>query len=382
MKNRQLILLLSASALGAMSYGVMFTMLDDYRDKYFISESKLGLIVAAGFITGFLANVLIAPFADKGHAKRLVVVGIAMQIIGCLIMAFGGSFITLFLGRFLTGLGGGSTEPAIRRIIILANPTEMGRNLGLSVSAGVGGFALGPMVSAATVDAFGLAAPFLIISTLLLATLLGVSRLSVSEANIEDAPQQRLAFDLLRLRPILGAVIIGLSLYVMIGTFDSLWSIMMEDISAPTWVASVGITIFAVPMLFLAPIGGRLTQTVGPFKASILGLSIGALFMTLYGTIRSPYAMLGVGLMHGIVDGLTITGGSAAIALVSPRERLASAQGLYTGLQTLTGGLAAACAGIAYEHIGRNTFLVCTLVMFAMIGTGAFIARDHLQIKG
>lgn len=382
MKNRQLILLLSASALGAMSYGVMFTMLDDYRDKYFISESKLGLIVAAGFITGFLANVLIAPFADKGHAKRLVVVGIAMQIIGCLIMAFGGSFITLFLGRFLTGLGGGSTEPAIRRIIILANPTEMGRNLGLSVSAGVGGFALGPMVSAATVDAFGLAAPFLIISTLLLATLLGVSRLSVSEANIEDAPQQRLAFDLLRLRPILGAVIIGLSLYVMIGTFDSLWSIMMEDISAPTWVASVGITIFAVPMLFLAPIGGRLTQTVGPFKASILGLSIGALFMTLYGTIGSPYAMLGVGLMNGIVDGLTITGGSAAIALVSPRERLASAQGLYTGLQTLTGGLAAACAGIAYEHIGRNTFLVCTLVMFAMIGTGAFIARDHLQIKG
>jgi MFS family permease len=365
-----------------MSYGVMFTMLDDYRDKYFISESKLGLIVAAGFITGFLANVLIAPFADKGHAKRLVVVGIAMQIIGCLIMAFGGSFITLFLGRFLTGLGGGSTEPAIRRIIILANPTEMGRNLGLSVSAGVGGFALGPMVSAATVDAFGLAAPFLIISTLLLATLLGVSRLSVSEANIEDAPQQRLAFDLLRLRPILGAVIIGLSLYVMIGTFDSLWSIMMEDISAPTWVASVGITIFAVPMLFLAPIGGRLTQTVGPFKASILGLSIGALFMTLYGTIGSPYAMLGVGLMHGIVDGLTITGGSAAIALVSPRERLASAQGLYSGLQTLTGGLAAACAGIAYEHIGRNAFWVCTLVMFAMIGTGAFIARDHLQIKG
>lgn len=382
MKNRQLVLLLSASALSAMSYGVMFTMLDDYRDKYSISESKLGLIVAAGFITGFLANVLIAPFADKGHAKRLVVVGIAMQIIGCLIMAFGGSFITLFLGRFLTGLGGGSTEPAIRRIIILANPTEMGRNLGLSVSAGVGGFALGPMVSAATVDAFGLAAPFLIISTLLLATLLGVSRLSVSEANIEDAPQQRLAFDLLRLRPILGAVIIGLSLYVMIGTFDSLWSIMMEDISAPTWVASVGITIFAVPMLFLAPIGGRLTQTVGPFKASILGLSIGALFMTLYGTIGSPYAMLGVGLMHGIVDGLTITGGSAAIALVSPRERLASAQGLYAGLQTLTGGLAAACAGIAYEHIGRNTFLVCTLVMFAMIGTGAFIARDHLQIKG
>lgn len=382
MKNRQLILLLSASALGAMSYGVMFTMLDDYRDKYSIAESKLGLIVAAGFITGFIANVLIAPYADKGHAKRLVILGILMEIIGCLIMAFGGSFVALFLGRFLTGLGGGASEPAVRRIIILANPKEMGRNLGLSVSAGVGGFALGPVISAVTVDAFGLAAPFLIICALLAVTFIGISRLHVQEAEVADAPPQRLAFDLLRMRPILGVIIIGLALFVMIGTFDSLWSVMMEDINAPTWVASVGITIFALPMLFLAPYGGRMTQKIGPFKASITGLSIAALFMALYGTIGSPYVMMVIGLFHGVIDGLTITGGSAAIALVAPKERLASAQGLYSGLQTLMGGVTAGLAGLAYEHIGRSTFWVCTIVMLTMVGTGAFIARDHLHIKG
>lgn len=365
-----------------MSYGVMFTMLDDYRDKYSIAESKLGLIVAAGFITGFIANVLIAPYADKGHAKRLVILGILMEIIGCLIMAFGGSFIALFLGRFLTGLGGGASDPAIRRIIILANPKEMGRNLGLSVSAGVGGFALGPVVSAATADAFGLAAPFLIICTFLAVALFGISRLHVEEAEVADAPPQRLAFDLLRLRPILGVVIIGLALFVMIGTFDSLWSVMMEDIEAPTWVASVGITIFAMPMLFLAPYGGRMTQKIGPFKASITGLSIAALFMALYGTIGSPYTMLAIGLVHGVIDGLTITGGSSAIALVAPQDRLASAQGLYSGLQTLMGGVTAGLAGLAYEHIGRSTFWVCTLVMLTMVGSGAFIARDHLHIKG
>ena len=382
MKNRQLFLLLSASALGAMSYGVMFTMLDDYRDKYSIAESKLGLIVAAGFITGFIANVLIAPYADKGHAKRLVILGILMEIIGCLIMAFGGSFVALFLGRFLTGLGGGASEPAVRRIIILANPKEMGRNLGLSVSAGVGGFALGPVISAVTVDAFGLAAPFLIICALLAVTFIGISRLHVQEAEVADAPPQRLAFDLLRMRPILGVIIIGLALFVMIGTFDSLWSVMMEDINAPTWVASVGITIFALPMLFLAPYGGRMTQKIGPFKASITGLSIAALFMALYGTIGSPYVMMVIGLFHGVIDGLTITGGSAAIALVAPKERLASAQGLYSGLQTLMGGVTAGLAGLAYEHIGRSTFWVCTIVMLTMVGTGAFIARDHLHIKG
>jgi MFS family permease len=83
-----------------------------------------------------------------------------------------------------------------------------------------------------------------------------------------------------------------------------------------------------------------------------------------------------------VVDGLTITGGSAAIALVAPRERLASAQGLYSGMQTLTGGLAAGTAGFAYEHIGRHTFWVCTIVMFMLIGSGAFLARGNLRIKG
>ncbi len=382
MKNRQLFLLLSASALSTMSYGVMFTMLDDFRDKYSIAESKLGLIVAAGFITGFLANVLIAPFADKGHAKKLILLGVSMEIIGALTMAFGGSFPILLLGRFLTGLGSGSSEPASRRLIILANPNDMGRNLGLSVSAGIAGFSLGPILSAVTVGAFGLAAPFLIIVVMLSVVLVGITQLRVTEAEIEDAPTQRLAFDLLKNRAILGIVFIGVSLFVMIGTFDSIWSVMMDDIHAPTWVASVGITVFALPMLFLAPVGGRFTQTFGPYKASIYGLTLGSLFMILYGTIGIPYIMLGIGLFHGMVDGLTITGGSAAIALVAPQQRLASAQGLYGGLQTLTGGITAGLAGLTYEHIGRGTFLACSALMMLLIATGSWIARDYLKIKG
>ena len=144
-------LLQSASALGAMSYGVMFTVLDDYRNEYGISESKLGLVVAAGFVAGFLSNVFVAPIADKGFARRLVMLGLVTQILGCLVMAFGSSFLVLILGRFLTGIGGGAADPALRRIIILANPKEMGSNLGRIVSAGVAGFALGPVIAAVTV---------------------------------------------------------------------------------------------------------------------------------------------------------------------------------------------------------------------------------------
>jgi MFS family permease len=382
MRKRTLYLLQATTALGGMGYGVMFTVLDDFRDKYGITEAQLGIIVGIGFITGFLSQILFAPLADKGHAKKLVMTGIAIEIVGTLFMAFGQAFLPLILGRLLAGFGVGISEPALRRILILSDPERMGQNLGLIVSASVAGFTAGPIVSALTADTLGIAAPFLMVAVLLVVVAVGLFNLQFQEANIEDAPTQRLAFDMLRIRPLAGAIVIGLALFAMIGTFDAVWSVMMDDMKAPTWVANVGISLFAFPMIFLAPRGGRLTQKFGPFKASMAGLSIGAVCLVLYGTLWSPYPMLFIGVIHGVVDGLTVTGGSAAVALVAPRERLASAQGLFGGLQTLTGGISAVLAGTAYGIIGRATFVWCAGAMLLFIAIGAWLAKDSLHITG
>ena len=382
MRKRTLYLLQATTALGGMGYGVMFTVLDDFRDKYGITEAQLGLIVGVGFITGFLSQILFAPQADKGPAKKLVMIGITVEVVGTLFMAFGHAFLPLILGRLLTGFGVGISEPALRRILILSDPERMGQNLGLIVSASVAGFTAGPIVSALTADTLGISAPFLLVATLLVVVAIGLSKLQFQEANIEDAPTQRLAFDMLRIRPLAGAIVIGLALFAMIGTFDAVWSVMMDDMKAPTWVANLGISLFAFPMIFLAPRGGRFTQKVGPFKASMVGLSIGAGCLVMYGTLWSPYPMLVVGVIHGVVDGFTVTGGSAAVALVAPRERLASAQGLYGGLQTLTGGIAAVLAGAAYGVIGRATFLWCAGAMLLFISVGAWLAKGSLSITG
>ena len=382
MRKRTLYLLQATTALGGMGYGVMFTVLDDFRDKYGITEAQLGIIVGVGFLTGFLSQILFAPLADKGHAKKLVMTGIAIEIVGTLFMAFGQAFLPLIIGRLLAGFGVGISEPALRRILILSDPERMGQNLGLIVSASVAGFTAGPIVSALTADTLGIAAPFLIVAVLLVVVAFGLFNLQFQEANIEDAPTQRLAFDMLRIRPLAGAIVIGLALFAMIGTFDAVWSVMMDDMEAPTWVANLGISLFALPMIFLAPRGGRLTQKVGPFKASMTGLSIGAICLVMYGTLWSPYPMLAIGIIHGVVDGLTVTGGSAAVALVAPRERLASAQGLFGGLQTLMGGIAAVIAGTAYGMIGRATFIWCAVAMLLFIAIGSWLAKDSLHITG
>ena len=77
--GRRLILSFGVLAgLFAAGYGVMFTLLDDFRDRYGISEATLGAIVAIGFFASFAAQVLFAPLADRGHARRLVYAGMLL----------------------------------------------------------------------------------------------------------------------------------------------------------------------------------------------------------------------------------------------------------------------------------------------------------------
>ncbi|MGZ7011095.1 MAG: hypothetical protein ACXVI2_13445, partial [Ilumatobacteraceae bacterium] len=96
MRTRSVVVVFGAlTALFASGYGVMFTVLDDFRDQYGIGEGALGLVVAMGFLSSFLAQVTIAPLADRGHARVLIIVGMACNVAGLLGMAYGSTVAVL-----------------------------------------------------------------------------------------------------------------------------------------------------------------------------------------------------------------------------------------------------------------------------------------------
>ena len=360
------------------SYGVMFTMLDDYRDEYGISESFLGLIVAMGFFSSFIGQLSLAPLADRGHAKRLLVVGFTAQIAGLLLMAYGTTAVLLSSGRLLMGIGAGMAMPALRRIVIVADPENLGTNMGRLLSVDVAGFATGPVLAVLTVDRFGIAAPYLILVVAIIAVSLALANLPIPETAVDDQPSERLALDLLRDRGVLAAVLIGVALFLMIGTFDSLWAVMMEDLEAPSWMANTGVALFVLPMIVLGPYGGRLAQRVGPYKTGAIGMLVGALCMTLYGFLPEPGLMMGVFFLHIVNDGFTVTSAGVAVGIAAPAERQAGAQGLLGGMQTLTGGIAASLAGWSYDSFGRGTtFLVTAMIMLVLIALGYSLAGEH-----
>jgi MFS family permease len=361
----------------SMTYGVMFTMLDDYRDEYGISESGLGLVLAIGFFAAFVGQITLAPLADRGHAKRMMIMGFALVVVGCLVMAFGTTLIALLSGRLIMGVGSGMSLPALRKIVIVSDPDNLGSNMGRLLSVDIAGFALGPMLSAVLIGPFGLASPFLVISAAVVGITVALSRVSVPETAHDDRPSERFAFDLLRIPAVSGGVLIGVALFIMIGTFDSLWAIMMEDLDAADWIANMGVSLFAIPMALLGPYGGRLAQRKGPYRVGAIGMTVGAVCMTLYGFLPTPALMLVVFFVHIMNDGFTVTSAGVAVGMAAPPERQAGAQGLLGGVQTLMGGLAASLAGWSYDHLGRGpTFVITAAVMLACTASGLVLAGD------
>jgi MFS family permease len=336
------------TALLASGYGVMFTVLDDFRDEYGIAAHWLGLIVGIGFLAGFLSQVFIAPVADRGHARHMVLLGMMLNVVGLLGMAAGEILEVLLVARFVSGIGMGMAVPAVRRIVVNEDPANLGSNLGLLLAADVAGFAAGPAISALLVPAFGIPAPFLFIavSTVLVMPLMW--RVKVTEAT--ETPTRRFAFDLLREPPMVAGLMMGAAVFLMIGTFDALWAIV-----------------------FLSSWGGRLAQRIGPFKLGPLGLLLGAGFMFSYGLLPTGLAMFCVGIFHGISDGITVSSTGVAVGLAAPADRQAGAQGMLGAAETLTAGITAVLAGVLYTVGGRTlAYTLCSVVM-VLLAVGAYV---------
>ena len=169
----------------------------------------------------------------------------------------------------------------------------------------------------------------------------------------------------------------------MIGPFDALWSVALDDLDTSEWIANLGITLFALPLVVFGSVGGRLAQRVGPFRVGTVGLLLGAMFMMLYGLVPTGVAMFAVAMVHSLTDGLTISSTGVAVGMVVPPERQAGAQGVLGGIQTLVAGVTALVAGTLYEHVGRTAaYGVAPALMLALVAVGVLLAGPAWRLRG
>jgi MFS family permease len=342
---------LTAAALSA-GYGVMFAVLAKMRDTYGLSETMLGAIVGIGFFASFAAQITLAPLADRGFARHLLLGGLVCNASGLVLVAVSSSAPGFLLGRTLMGLGIGGAYPALRRSIAFADPDNVGRNLGGMMSYDVAGFLVGPVMAGLLAGTIGIRWPF-VIAAAISASFLPITwrtAFGPAEAGADDQP--RFAIGLLRYHWLQAAAAYGVAFFIMIGLFDALWAVRIDDLHGATYYVTLGIVIFAAPLVVLGERGGQFVEARGPYRVGAIGLCVGATCLALYGLLPVPWLMIGVGMVHATNDAFTAASVPIAVSLAAPSSQIAGAQGLVGALQTLTGGFAALGAGAVYDHFG------------------------------
>ncbi len=362
-------------------YGSVFTLLADLRETFGFGESALGLIVGAGFLSGFASQVGLARYSDRGHTRVMVLLGIAVAAASFLWMAVATQLWQFVAARMLFGLGSGAVGPAMRRVVIARDPANVGTNLGRMTAWEVSGFVLGPVLSGALAALGGIRVPFLAIAVLigLLVPLVTGLELDVGSISVE----RRVVRGLLGQPAVLAGLVVGLAFATTLGMFEAVWAVLLADRGAETWFIGLSLSVFTVPMILVAPLGGRRAQQHGPLRVSAIGISVAIVCTAAYGFAGTLAALLAISIVHAAADGLTMPSNQVAIALASPPDQLASAQGLMGAVGLATAGVAGIVGAAVYDHFGaRPLFTGTALVMALALGAALLLGRDLLRPPG
>ncbi len=347
----------------SLGYGSIYTLLADLRDRYGFSEAQLGLIVAAGFLAGFVAELALARLADRGQAPRLIRGGVVLAMLAMVGSAVATQFWAFLLARLLLGLGSGSVGPAVRRIVITRDPDGVGANLGRLAAFDVAGFMLGPLVAAVFAEALGIRAPFIFLAGVFVGVLVLAVRLDLTVGV--GGEQRRALRGLLRKPAMQATLAASVAFFMTVGMFEAIWAVLLRDHGAETWLIGLTLSLFTMPMIFFAPIGGRQAQARGPLRVVSVSLTVATICTFSYGVLPSLWMLLAVSIVHAVADSFTMPANQVVAALASPPEHLASAQGLLGATGLAAAGLTGLAAGFVYEEVGRVAVCAGTAAIMA-----------------
>lgn len=333
-------------------YGAVFSLLAEIRSSFGFTATGIGLIGGAAFAAGFFAQLGLARYADRGYGALMLRAGLAISVLSTLWMAAAETLAAWIAARALLGFGAGCVRPAVRRVVLTADPANAGRAMGRLTAFETAGFLLGPVLAALLDRWAGLSSTFLVMTATLVLLAPMVWRVVIPGASRPATGP--VIGTLLRTPTMQACLALGVAFWITIGVFEAVWAIFLADLGASQMFIGLTMSLFGIPMIFIAPRAGSLAQHRGPLRVASVSMIVATVCMVLYGFLDSPWLLcipLGI---HAIADAYTMPASQIAVGQASGEGALAAGQGLFGATGMAVGALTAVGGGALYQSLGAS----------------------------
>jgi MFS family permease len=377
--------LLAAEFILWLGFGALLPIMPPYFTEHGVSLEVLGFVIAAWPAARLIGEPVFGWLADHTARVPLMVIGLVVGGVALgLPLVFTGPVEFLVL-RAVAGLGTALYDPAARGFLTDSTPPERrGEAFGLYGAAQMGGLLLGPAIGGIGAEFFGgVAFVFLFGAGATLAAAVAVGlrvresaqagrRRHISPAyDITDFPAdspsvyRRAADDLLaeqaeadrpagpeadategagpahappaRLlnRWLIAAIVFNLGGYFAGGAYEVIWSLFLLDRGATVGFVGLTFAMFALPVLIVSPIAGRMVDRKGSFRFIVAGSVMTATASVIYPFVPDPLFVIPPLFVEATGFALLNPALYAVVAAGSPRGRSSTAQGLFGASGTL-----------------------------------------------
>ncbi len=308
------------------------------------SPTVVGIVIASFFGAGVLTQYLFGHLADRFGRQRILVT--------CLVVFGVASFSYLLplhagwfaLTRALQGASAGAVEvTALSAVASRFDENQRGRAFSRIFAAQLLGVVLGPMLgAAATPDTLGRA--FAVSGLLSLGAAYVAARTDMGMSPRSDEPLPPVVWS----RGLVGAMFAAATGGLLIGVYDTCWSLLMHAQGATAFQIRLSWTLFGLPFLLLTRVGGWLADHGNRRVIALIGMLNGAVFLAIYPHLHNVGWVLALGSMESI--GAAMTGPSAMSLLTEGAHdrELSRRQSLYATSNTASLALTAGLSGVLY----------------------------------
>ncbi len=392
MQARNLTLATIAFALTFWAWNLIAPLAVQYSEALSLNTSQKSLLVATPVLVGALGRIPVGALTDRYGGRVMFTVLSLVSIVPVLLVAWAGSvgsYPLLVLFAFLLGIAGTSFATGIPFVNAWYDAPRRGFATGV-FGAGMGGTALSAYFTPRLVKWLGGGATGLVWTHVAIAIALAVLAI-VCWTLMTDSPRWAPNTD--RVLPKLGAALklpvtwqLSFLYAVTFGGFVAFSTYLPTYINTIYGFSPVDAggrtAVFSIAAVVARPVGGTLSDRVGPKPVVLVSLAGAAIMAVLAST--QPKPDLGSGttfVLMALFLGLGTGGVFAWVARLAPAARVGTVAGIVGAAGGLGGYFPPLIMGETYDGADNDytvgLLLLCALAVIAFLFTLLVLPRQR-----